>query len=120
MKKPASVEHGIAVDLAAVTRDLQQEEAYRREGHTARTLVRAPDLRVVLLALHAGSTISEHRVSVTASVQAISGEVQLQLPDRTVALQAGQLLILTPELAHDVHARTDSTILLTLGWRGGA
>ncbi|MCC6766481.1 MAG: cupin domain-containing protein [Deltaproteobacteria bacterium] len=119
MSTPESAEHGVTFDLATIAQELRNEEPYVREGHTARTLLRASDLRVVLIAVRAGSTISEHHANVTAAVHVLSGRIRLQLPDRAVELEAGQLLVLGPGLAHDVHAQTDGAFLLTLGWRTG-
>lgn len=117
MSRPALADHGAVFDFAALTAELRDEEPYTREGHTARTLLRAPDLRVILVALSEGSALSEHRASVSAMVQVLSGKVRLRLPDRTLSLEVGQLLALGPGIEHDVQAETDSSLLLTLGWR---
>lgn len=115
MSRPTAAEHGASFDLPALVEALRAEEPYAREGRTARTLLRAPGLRIVLVVLRGGSTIAEHRVDVAASVQVISGALRLQLPDRAVELHAGELMALGAALAHDVHARTDGAFLLTLG-----
>ncbi|MBW3565729.1 MAG: cupin domain-containing protein [Acidobacteria bacterium] len=95
---------------------LRAEEPYVREGQTARTLIQSPDLRLVIVALEAGKTISEHHTHVTASVQTLSGHIRVQLPERVVDVPAGQLLVLGAGLSHDVYAETDRTFVLTLGW----
>jgi quercetin dioxygenase-like cupin family protein len=116
MNTPAQADHGVDFDLAAVALELRAEELYRREGQTARTLIRTPDLRIVLVALGDGKTISEHHASVTASVQTLSGHIRLQLPERSVEVPQGRLFVMGAGLPHDVSAETDSTFLLTLGW----
>ena len=116
MNKPESAEHGITFDLLALARDLQDEPSYLREGQAARTLVRAPDLRIVVIALRAGKRMAEHHANVTASVQTLTGHLRLQLADRSAELPAGQLIVLGAGLPHDVYAETDSTFVLTLGW----
>jgi quercetin dioxygenase-like cupin family protein len=116
MVAPESPDKGITFDLGAIAQELREASEYGRDGQAARTLVRSPDLRIVLVALQAGKTISEHDASVTASVQTLSGRVRLQLPDRTVEVPAGRLLVIGAGLSHDVHAETESTFLLTLGW----
>lgn len=116
MATPATPDDGITFDLTTIARELREEEAYVREGQTARTLIRSSDLRIVIVALRAGKTISEHHANVTASVQTLSGQLRLQLPDRAMNVPAGQLLVLAAGLSHDVYAETDSTFLLTLGW----
>lgn len=116
MNKPAPPDHGVNFDLAAIARELRAEEPYSREGQTARTLIRTPGLRVVVVALKSGKTISEHHANVTASLQTLSGRIRLQLPERSVEVPEGQLLVMGAGLPHDVYADTDSTFLLTLAW----
>jgi quercetin dioxygenase-like cupin family protein len=116
MPQPESPEHGLTFDLGAIEREMRQEDAYERNGHTARTLLRAADLRVLLIVMKAGSRMAEHQATASASIHALSGQLQLHLPDRTVELRAGQLLALGGGLRHDVEAAIDSTFVLTLGW----
>lgn len=117
MAKPQSTELGAAFDLAAIEREMRGEENYQRNGHNARTLVREADLRVVLIVMKAGTEMAEHDVQQSAALHILSGDVRLALPDRSVELTAGQLLVLAPGLRHDVVAATDSAFVLTLGWR---
>src|SRR4029077_14945781 len=98
---------------------MRGEEAYPREGHTARALVREHDMRVVLIAMKAGARIAEHTANETVSIQTLSGRLRLQLPrlarqreDRIVELPIGRLLVLERGLAHDVEAVGDSAFLL--------
>lgn len=116
MNTPASPNHGVTFDLDTVARELRVEERYLREGQAARTLIRTSDLRIVVVALKAGKTISEHHADVTAAVQTLSGHIRLQLPDRGVDVPKGGVLVLGAGLTHDVYAEVDSAFLLTLGW----
>ena len=116
MPQPESPEHGLAFDLGAIEREMRQEEVYEHNGHTARTLVRAPDLRVQLIVMKGGSRMAEHQASASASIHALSGQLLLHLPERRVELAAGQLLVLGGGLRHDIEAATDSSLVLTLGW----
>lgn len=119
MTSPVSTEHGAIFEIATIVRELRQEEAYVRDGHTARTLVREPDLRVVLLVLKSGAKIPEHQAQAMASIHVVSGRVRLRLPDRLADLRAGQLLVLEKGLTHDVEAVGESAFLLTLAWKSG-
>ena len=67
MEQPHPVQ-GIAFDTAPIAQEMRGEAAYEREGHTARTLVREADLRIVLMVMKSGGTIKEHRAKETASV----------------------------------------------------
>jgi quercetin dioxygenase-like cupin family protein len=61
--------------------------------------------------------MAEHQASASASIHALSGQLRLHMPDRTVELSAGQLLVLGGGLRHDVEAAIDSAFVLALGWR---
>ena len=117
MSRPEPTHQGAVFDLAAIDAEMRREEAYQRDGHTARTLVREEDMRVVLVVMRAGARITEHRANDTASIHALSGHVRLRLPDNVADLPAGRLLVLERGLRHDVEAVAESAFLLTLGWQ---
>ncbi len=117
MSAPQSPDQGLTFELEAVSRELQVEEAYLRDGQAARTLVRTADLRLVVVALQAGKSISPHQAKVTATVQTLSGHIRLQLPEQVVVdVPAGHVLVMGAGLSHDVLAQVDSVFTLTLGW----
>ncbi len=113
---PTSPDQGKRFDLEAVVRELRAQEQYVRQGQASRTLIRASDLRIVVVSLEGGRTISEHHAKVTTSVQTLSGCIRLQLPERSMDVPMGQILVMEAGLTHDVYAETDSAFLLTLGW----
>ena len=117
MSKPESIHQGAVFDLAAIDAEMRREDAYQRDGHTARTLVREDDIRIVLIVMRAGARMAEHRANETASIHTLSGRVRLRLPDHDADLPAGRLLVLERGLRHDVEAVAESAFLLTLGWQ---
>jgi quercetin dioxygenase-like cupin family protein len=116
MTKPTPITEDAVFDLAAIDRQLRSESAYSRDGHTARTLVREPALRIVLVVMKAGSRLAEHRAQEITSIQAVTGHVRLALTDRSLELAAGRVLVVAPDLPHRVEAVADSALLLTLAW----
>jgi quercetin dioxygenase-like cupin family protein len=104
-----------SLNLLATARELCAEKAYERDGHAARTLVRAGDIRVVIVAMRRGSIIQEHRARATGSLQALTGLLRVRLEERQVDLVAGQLLVLDANAQHEVTALDESVFLLTLG-----
>jgi quercetin dioxygenase-like cupin family protein len=120
MSSPESAQGAPLFDLAAADREMRNDEAYTRDGHTARTLARERDLRVVLIVMNAAARIAEHRANETATIQVLSGHLRLHLPNGTVELPAGRLLLLEPGVRHDVEAVPESAFLLTLGWPRGS
>ncbi len=125
MPRPDSSEFGAVFDLAEITGEMRGEAEYNHgHGHAARTIVRADDLRVVLIAIRAGAHIAEHVAQATAAIQVVSGRVRIRLPrlarqheDRFEELLPGRLLAMERGLAHSVEALEDSALLVTLGWR---
>ena len=118
MNKPHSPDGGATFELGAIDQQLRDSDAYQANGHTARTLVRVSDLRLVLVTMRAESHIAAHRAAETASVHVLSGRLRLELPERRVDLRAGQVLVMAEGLEHSVEASEDSAFLLTLGWSG--
>jgi quercetin dioxygenase-like cupin family protein len=117
MSRPEPTHQGATFDLAAIEAEMRREDAYRGEGHTARTLVREEDMRIVLVVMKVGARIAEHQASDTVSIHALSGHVRLRLPDKVADLPAGRLIALGRGLRHDVEAVAESAFLLTLGWQ---
>jgi quercetin dioxygenase-like cupin family protein len=117
-------EHEVGI-LAAplMTLDLNREiEELRSEGrwqsgHTARTLAKYPDLRVVLIVVKAGGRLDKHRADGRISVQTLDGRIRFNTAERSVALAAGEMLILERGIPHDVEGVLDSAFLLTIAWR---
>jgi quercetin dioxygenase-like cupin family protein len=96
--------------------DLHGEEAWLRTGRNSKTLVKQPDFRIVLIALQKGGHLEEHSADARISIHTLSGHVKLQLPDQTVDLPDGHLLVLDRALEHDLEAIEESAILLTISW----
>jgi quercetin dioxygenase-like cupin family protein len=107
-----------AIALSTIEADLRREDAYARDGHTARTLLREPDLRVVVVALQEGASMADHQIDQTGSIQVLTGQIRLRFPERGVELKAGQLFIIPAGAKHEVNAMVESAFILTLGWRG--
>lgn len=116
MEDPQSPVQSTTFDMVAIAAEMRTEGPYEREGHTARMLVREPDLRVVLVVMKGGSIIKEHRAKETASIHVLSGRVRVLLRDRLVDLPSARLLLLESGLAHSVEAMDESALLLTLAW----
>ncbi len=125
MPRPDSPEFGTVFDLAEIVREMRNEAEYNHgHGHTARTVIRADELRVVLIAIRAGAHIAEHVARSTAAIQVVSGRVRIRLPrlarqheDRFEELSPGRLLAMEGGLAHSIEALEESALLVMLGWR---
>jgi quercetin dioxygenase-like cupin family protein len=104
-------------DLAGELDQLHRNESWLQPtGRSSKTLVKHPDLRIVLIAMKANTRMHEHTAAGRISVHSLNGHIRLHLPERVVDLPAGHLLALDQCVPHDVEAAEDSAFLLTLSW----
>ncbi len=106
----------MSFNLEKEIEQLHEEEAWLRTGRNSKTLVKQPDFRIVLIALQKGGHLEEHSADARISIHTLSGHVKLQLPEQTVDLPDGHLLVLDRALEHDLEALEESAILLTISW----
>lgn len=85
-------------------------------GIHARTLLKKPDLRVVLIAMEKGAKMNEHHADGTISVHPVKGKIRVRTMGGAHELQAGQLFTLAASIKHDVESLDDSAFLLTIAW----
>lgn len=108
--------------LCGVTHDLAEELfhfANRRpwqSGLYSKLLVKAADLRVLLIAMDAGALMKEHHTDGTTTIHVLQGVLCIRIQEKPQALQVGQVLTLAPRIKHDIEAREDSAFLVTLSW----
>jgi quercetin dioxygenase-like cupin family protein len=81
--------------------------------------VKYSDFRIVLIFMQAGTMIREHKADARISIHGLSGRLMVQLPEKTVALSTGDLLVLEKCLPHDVSAVEESAFLLSISWPHG-
>jgi quercetin dioxygenase-like cupin family protein len=104
-------------NLASELDQLHRDEAWLHPtGRSSKTLVKYPDLRIVLIAMKANTRMHEHTAAGRISVHTLNGHIRLHLPERVVDLPVGHLLALDHCVPHDVEASEDSAFLLTLSW----
>lgn len=100
-------------------RQLQAEPRWQA-GHTAKTIAKYADFRVVLVVMKAGAQLVRHRTAGRISIQACRGSIRVifsgNFESETVDMSAGDLLMLDREVAHDLEAVTDCAFLLTIAW----
>jgi len=118
---PAGPMHQVAgalltFDLFGEVERLRGEESWRQSMRNAKTLVKEPDFRIVLIVMRQGGRMEEHRAPGRLSIQTLTGHVRLQVLDQTIDLPAGHVLALDSDVAHDVEALDESAFLLTIAW----
>lgn len=109
----------VALDLDSFVRGLRADTGWRVGVPNTITILKEPGLRLVVIALRAGTHIKEHLAPGRITIQTISGHTRVRLGATDVDLPLGHLVSLEPALAHDVLALEDSAILLTIAWPMG-
>lgn len=107
----------LTLDLDREIQQLRSEERWQ-SGHTAKTLAKHSNFRVVLVVMKAGGRLEKHRTEGQISVQTLNGRIRFSTAERSVELTACQLLILEHDIPHDIEGLADSAFLLTIAWPG--
>ena len=105
----------LTLDLNREIEKLRSEGRWQ-SGHTAKTLVKYSDFRVVLIVMKTGGRLEKHRTEGRISVQTLDGQIRFTTAERSVELAAGQMLTLEHDIPHDVEGIVDSALLLTIAW----
>jgi quercetin dioxygenase-like cupin family protein len=90
------------------------ETQFAPNGIVSRTLMRAPNGRVVLFGFAEGQELTEHTSTQQALIQILSGECEFFLSGKPHNLKTGDLLYMPPNLSHAVKATKPFSMLLTL------
>lgn len=102
-------------ELAELISSIRGEKSWHQSpGRLTRMLAKAPGLRVAVVVMRAGNQWDEHKTESRISIQLLEGRVRFILPDRSVELSPGQLLVLEPGIPHGVEALEEAAFLLTL------
>jgi quercetin dioxygenase-like cupin family protein len=118
-------EHEVGVLAAPLLKFNLEEEMQQlrsegrwQSGHTAKTLAKYPDFRVVLVVMKTGGRLEKHRTEGRISVHTLAGSITFSTAEQSMQISAGQMLTLERDIPHDVEAATDSAFLLTIAWPG--
>jgi quercetin dioxygenase-like cupin family protein len=105
-------------DLAQEMKESQQKRPWPM-GHFAKTLFKKSDFRMVLIMMDQGSVMKEHHADGTISVQVLKGAIDLRVHGEVHSLHANNVLTLGASIKHELEAREESALLLTIAWPTG-
>ena len=103
------------MSLDALAREHLKRAHQSGAGRSAETVVGGHEhtLRQTVVAMTSGTTLAEHENPGEATVHVISGRVRLGSGDDSWEGRDGDLIVIPPA-RHDLHALTDSVVLLTV------
>lgn len=108
----AGSEHRI--DLSSALEALRREPHAGTERHRQITVFHKGPLRMVLFGFEAGGALPEHRAPGFVVIHTLRGRIHVKTLNESYELVAGQILMLDPEVVHDVAAAEQSDMLLTI------
>lgn len=109
----------VRINLSDLNEQIQRETAWLEGDRTAITVFKTDDLRIVLIALHAGAEMKTHTAPGVISVQVLKGKINFATDQHHEDLEPGQMITLHKRIPHRVKAYEDSSFLLTMATPGG-
>ncbi len=97
-------------DIADELRQLRSSPM--QEGHAAKTLLHAPTLRIVLMALARGTEVPTPHAIDAITIQTYEGRAIVTVLDNTYELAAGQLIMVEAGVPYTIVASDDCALLL--------
>lgn len=101
-------------DLGAVAARLRNEDHPARHGHRQMTLFQRGHLTHVVFVFDRDGHLAEHSAPGLVTIHTHAGLLAVTAEGEVHELGAGQMLVLAPGIKHDVRAREDSVMLLTV------
>jgi quercetin dioxygenase-like cupin family protein len=108
----AGTEH--VYNLAESAAQLRAEPHPGTDGHRQMAIAHHGSVALVLFDFEADGRLVDHVADGLVTIQALAGHVQVRTSEGEHELGAGTLLVLSPGVAHDLHASVPSQVLLTV------
>jgi quercetin dioxygenase-like cupin family protein len=106
-------------DLGALIADLRAQEGPWKEGRRQRKVFHRAPVARILFVFEAGGSLQRHNARGEVAIHVLEGHLRVEVEDEEHELGAGQVLILEPEVPHEVIASESSAMLLTVHVTGG-
>ena len=100
--------------LGKALEQLKSEQQWKHEDKNSITLLKNPELCVMLMAFHKGSRMPEHHTNTPITFLVLSGAVRFTSERLPQVLQQNDLISLKKGIPHEVEALEESAVLLTL------
>ena len=101
-------------NLDEVAAKLKLEFNAGEAGHRQETLYKRGPTSVSLFLFSRLTHLPPHRVNGVVTIHVLKGRLEVTAEGQAHDLQAGTLLVLAPDVQHDVEAREESQMLLTV------
>jgi quercetin dioxygenase-like cupin family protein len=106
------------ITLPDLAHELLAEAAGQHSRRSARTVASGSSMRATVIALLGGAGLAEHEAPPAATLQVLTGSVDLVAGERRWPLGTGDLAAI-PQERHSLLASTDAVVLLTVALHRG-
>ena len=116
MEMPVKLSEGVVQELALldVAQQLRGSDEYATNGRTAQTVVKAPEMNLVLVVVAADAKLAEHQAPASATLVMLDGRITFSSEDAESQLGAGQAVAFAAAVPHSVSGVEDSAFLLVI------
>lgn len=109
-------EEAAAFSYKDLVEQLRLEPVYRKEGKTARTLVRSDGLSLVLTVMQSGKSLQDHQAPGPIHVMVLEGNLEFSITDgQSYDLKPLQSVALPARRMHAATAVSDCAFLIAIG-----
>ena len=110
----------VNINLPLLIDQIKNEKAWEFSDRNAITVFKTDGMRIVLVALHKGAHIMEHRIDDIISLQVLDGQMQFNSIKQSAELNKGQMITLHEGIPYSLLATEETVFLLTLtSWPEG-
>ncbi len=102
------------INLDQAFQELLDEPHEAIEGHRQISLAKREGFSLLLFAFEEGATMPDHEVDGEVTIHVLEGELHIDTDEHHHEIEAGEVLILSPQVTHDVDAQAESRMLLTV------
>lgn len=104
----------VNIDLPVLIKQMKEEKLWQEGKRNSMTVFKSEEVRIVLIAMPAGSELPKHVAGGTISVQVLEGRMEFKTDEHLTVLSKGQMLVLHKQIFHSVKALDETFFLLTL------
>lgn len=96
------------------TASLTQDLEFNKEKPLIRVLFETDFTKEIRIAMHKGTTMKEHKTSFPIVIEIYDGEIYFGVNGEVKHMAKGDLIALESNIPHDLKAKKDSIVRLTL------
>ena len=101
-------------DLPAVVRTLRAEAHPATHGHRQVTIFQRAPVTHIVFAFEPGAELADYATNGFVTIHALEGRLAVHAAGHDHELSAGMVLILNPDVRHNLRALESSALLLTI------